>query len=425
MNTVQELLDNNIDLHTAEMMINEYQKRIGAMNGVYRIEDINYDFNIHGKIVTLQCQECGKVIYRTMISGRNKWSELIKTCECQKAKRKECKKAETEKNSKMKKTQMREDACNMVGTDYGDYKIISLGENEGKLVFTLECKTCGELITASYQSIKNNVKMYSRCTKHYNPIKFDETYIGQKKNFLKVIGITRLPNKHRAFLCECDCGNTTTIEPTFWEQGIVKSCGCLADSFKLEHSEELDRLRRIHGGMMQRCYNPNATGYKHYGGRGIIICPEWHDREVFVDWALNHSNYANDLSIDRIDVNGNYEPSNCRWATAKEQNNNQRPRTKGFKRKPKTKTIDGVEKPIIEWCSIYGITPSAISYRMKTYKIPFEDALKMEKCSTKETTVKLRLNDTMRNHIEKSAKSKSVSMSEYIRKLIENDMRNK
>ena len=89
MNTIQELLDNNIDLHTAEMMINEYQKRIDTMSGVYRIEDINYDFNIRGKIVTLQCQECGKVVYRTMISGRNKWSELIKTCECQKAKRKE------------------------------------------------------------------------------------------------------------------------------------------------------------------------------------------------------------------------------------------------------------------------------------------------------------------------------------------------
>lgn len=104
MNTIEELLDNNIELHTAEMMLNEYRKRIGTMNGVYKITDINYDFNIRGKIVTLECQECGKVIYRTMISGRNKWSELIKSCECQKAKREEIKKAESEKISKMKKT---------------------------------------------------------------------------------------------------------------------------------------------------------------------------------------------------------------------------------------------------------------------------------------------------------------------------------
>lgn len=377
MNTIEELLDNNIELHTAEMMLNEYQKRIGTMNGVYKITDINYDFNIRGKIVTLECQECGKVIYRTMISGRNKWSELIKSCECQKAKKEEAKKAESEKISKIKKEQMLEDACNMVGKDYGDYKIVSLGENDGKLVFTLECKTCGELITALYQSIKDNAKKYRKCTKHYNPIKFDESYIGQKKNFLKVIGITRLPNKHRAFLCECDCGNVTTIEPTIWEQGAVKSCGCLANSFKIEHSEELDRLRRIHSGMMQRCYNPKHIAYKHYGGRGITICPEWHNRKVFIDWALNHSNYSNDLSIDRIGVNGNYEPNNCRWATAKEQANNQRPRTKGFKRKSKTKVINGVEKPIVEWYSIFEVTGPTVAYRMKTYGLTFEEALKM------------------------------------------------
>lgn len=377
MNTLQNLMDNGIELNTAKKMLSEYSKRIDTMNGIYKIIDIEYDFNIRGKIVTLECSECGKVIHRTMISGRNKWSELIKNCDCQKIKKAEQRKADIEKSEKIKKADILKDANSMIGSEYGDYIINGLVED--KLIFCLECKECGSVVEAPYQSIKNGVKKYKHCTAHYNPIKFDETYIGKKNNFLKVIGITRLPNKHRAFLCECDCGNTTTIEPTFWEQGIVKSCGCLADSFKLEHSEELDRLRRIHGGMMQRCCNPNATGYKHYGGRGIIICPEWHDREVFVDWALNHSNYANDLSIDRIDVNGNYEPSNCRWATAKEQNNNQRPRTKGFKRKPKTKTIDGVEKPIIEWCSIHGVTAPTVAYRMKTYGLSFEEALKMPK----------------------------------------------
>ena len=378
MNTIQELLDNDIDIHTAEMMLNEYSKHIGTMNGVYEITDVEYDFNIRGKIVTLECSECGKVIHRTMISGRNKWSELIKTCECQKEKKKRIEKEKAEKILQNKKAQILKAVESMIGSDYGDYKIISAYEDmDGKIRLMLMCNTCGEVIFAPYQSIKDNAKRYRKCTKHYNPVKYDESYIGKKNNYLTVIGITRLPNKHRAFICECDCGNTATIEPTFWEQGIVKSCGCLADSFKLEHSEELDRLRRIHGGMMQRCYNPNATGYKHYGGRGIIICPEWHDREVFVDWALNHSNYANDLSIDRIDVNGNYEPSNCRWATAKEQANNQRPRIKGFKRKPKTKTIDGVEKTIVEWYLIFGVTGPTVAYRMKTYGLSFEEALKM------------------------------------------------
>jgi len=123
MNTVQELLDNNIDLHTAEMMINEYQKRIDTMSGVYRIEDINYDFNIRGKIVTLKCSECGKVIHRTMISGRNKWSELIKTCECQKEKKRLAREEESKKNLQNKKDEMIKDAESMVGKDYGDYKL--------------------------------------------------------------------------------------------------------------------------------------------------------------------------------------------------------------------------------------------------------------------------------------------------------------
>lgn len=378
MNTIQELLDNDIDIHTAEMMLNEYSKHIGTMNGVYKITDVEYDFNIRCKIVTLECSECGKVIHRTMISGRNKWSELIKTCECQKEKKKRIEKEKAEKILQNKKAQILKAVESMIGSDYGDYKIISAYEDmDGKIRLMLMCNTCGEVIFAPYQSIKDNAKRYRKCTKHYNPVKYDESYIGKKNNYLTVIGITRLPNKHRAFICECDCGNTTTIEPTFWEQGIVKSCGCLADSFKLEHSEELDRLRRIHNGMMQRCYNSNAKAYKHYGGRGISICPEWHDRDTFIDWALKHSNYANDLSIDRIDVDGNYEPSNCRWATAKEQNNNQRPRTRGFERKKKMFIIDGIERPLTEWYVIYGVTQPTVDYRMKTYGLSFEEALKM------------------------------------------------
>lgn len=382
MNTLQNLIDNGIEPYTAQDMLDGYSKRIGAMNGVYKITDITYDFNERGRDVTLKCSLCGREIHRMMINGRNKWSELIKSCPCQKELKEQQKKAEFEISEKLKKQRIYDDALSMIGYTYGDYEVIDFEFDNGIPTFKLKCMECGDITTTHYQRVKNNAKTYSKCHKHFNQVKFDERYMGMKKNFLKVVGVARTEKSRKMFVCECDCGNTKLIEPAIWEQGIVKSCGCKHDELLSTHGLSKERLYRIWSGMNQRCYNHNHTHYKHYGGRGISICPEWlgiDGLKNFIKWSKNNG-YQDDLTIDRINVNGNYEPSNCRWADWETQANNRRPMSKDRKpRKLKTLTLDGQTKPIREWYVFYNTSEPAVRYRMKKLGMTLEQALKTPK----------------------------------------------
>ena len=138
---------------------------------------------------------------------------------------------------------------------------------------------------------------------------------GQRFGRLTVLERTELK-----WLCKCDCGNKKIVAGGHLVSGDTKSCGCL----RIKHGMRNTRLYSIWHGMKERCYNTKHKFYKHYGGRGIKVCEEWkNDFQTFADWALSHG-YADNLTIDRIDVNGNYEPSNCQWATNAEQQRNKR-----------------------------------------------------------------------------------------------------
>ena len=143
--------------------------------------------------------------------------------------------------------------------------------------------------------------------------------------------------------CLCDCGKTHIVRSDSLTSGSVKSCGCLYKE-KEGSVKNLSRSRlyKIHDKIIQRCYNKNNNRFKDYGGRGITVYNEWkNDFLCFYNWALENG-YKDNLTIDRIDVNGNYEPKNCRWISNYEQQRNKR--TNVFIE------IDGKTMCVKDWC---------------------------------------------------------------------------
>lgn len=179
----------------------------------------------------------------------------------------------------------------------------------------------------------------------------------KKYNMLTTIRKVGEKNGNELWECVCECGNLSIKTSNNLYSLKIKSCGCMKNKGYPKHSMCNTRLYNIYEKMKSRCVQKNCKEYKYYGERGISLCEEWFNNFLsFYNWSITNG-YSDELSIDRIDVNGNYEPSNCRWVDMKTQQNNRRNNRKI--------SYNGVEMNASQWAEKFNIPVDRLLMRLK------------------------------------------------------------
>lgn len=198
------------------------------------------------------------------------------------------------------------------------------------------------------------------------------------QRFGRLTVIEKAPAKqgceNAVWLCKCDCGNSSVVQSQSLRSGRTRSCGCYQKEkitkMLLVHGQakgNQTRLYKIYHGIKNRCLKEKDPSYKRYGHKGITICEEWRNSfEAFYEWAMSHG-YSDDLTIDRIDSNGNYCPENCRWVTYKVQNNNTS--------RNHLITYNGKTQTLAQWAEEMGIKYDTLSARINRSHWNIERAL--------------------------------------------------
>lgn len=252
----------------------------------------------------------------------------------------------------------------LTGQKFGLLTVVKRAENVKGVQWVCKCDCGNTTIVRSY-ALKSGATKSCGCLRHIQYRKSPKL-VGKRFGRLKVIRRNGSSKHKRAlWLCRCDCGNEITVIGNSLTVGRVNSCGCLRKELAADKmtshgfttKDNFHPLYELWKGIKDRTSNPNNVGWHNYGGRGIKICDRWKD---------SFPNFLEDMgerpskkhSIDRIDNDGDYCPTNCRWATKKEQSYNTR--------RNKTIIIDGIEKTIPQWCKIYGMSQVTFYKRVRS-----------------------------------------------------------
>lgn len=283
----------------------------------------------------------------------------------------------TEEEQREELSKHRHQFVDLTGMKFGRLTVLQQVPTEKYKASKWICRCeCGNFITTKGPHLRSGVTKSCGCYQREQSRKHRDLS-GLQFGNLTVIKEVEKPKHIKSiyghyWLCRCKCGNETIVDTSSLTRthGSVKSCGCLARQItseymrkkKTTHGMTGSRLYNIWAGMKARCYNPACKEYPLYGRRGIRMCPEWKESfEEFCKWALpagyDETAKRGQCTLDRIDVNGNYCPENCRWVDQKTQCNNTR--------KNRRITCNGETHTISEWSDITGLSQGTICDRLK------------------------------------------------------------